>query len=293
MPFLRHLAAVVLPLTLLAACGGGSGGSTPVLTSVTVSASDGGTLRYGDNAVVLINGRNLDDVSFTFDPGPCTLSDSPLRGNDYVAYRSCWTGKVGSGTLRVSIDGGTSWVTFPFEIPQPQVTMRIVDGADFDREIVITLDPEAAPITVDNFLFYVETGWYDGVIFHRHSPEFVLQGGGYAEGVTTAAVPDLKPGTGIPIPLERGLSNLRLTVAMARTNAPNSATTQFFINLDDNDFLDTSNGGYAAFGTITGGADVVDAMVAAPCEAHPAFLGSSFECLPIPNLVIREARRSR
>jgi cyclophilin family peptidyl-prolyl cis-trans isomerase len=92
--------------------------------------------------------------------------------------------------------------------------------------------------------------------------------------------------------LERGLSNARCTVAMARTSVANSATSEFFINTGNNAALDTASGGYAAFGTITVGADVVGAMVAAPCAASPLNLGSP-DCLPVPNLVITRAVQTR
>ena len=108
-----------------------------------------------------------------------------------------------------------------------------------------------------------------------------------------AAVPALKA-TNAPIALEvnRGLSNLRLSVAMARTSAANSATSQFFVNLANNTSLDTNGGGYAVFGSITSGAELVTAMAGAPCVAYAALLPTG-ECLPVPNLVIATARQTR
>ena len=130
-------------------------------------------------------------------------------------------------------------------------------------DIVVELEKEKAPKTVDNFLLYVKAGHYDGTVFHRVIDNFMIQGGGMK--------PDLseKP-TRAPIPLESrsGLTNLRGTLAMARTQDPNSATAQFFINLKDNAFLDQANSrdgnGYAVFGKVVAGMDVVDKIRAVP-----------------------------
>ena len=128
--------------------------------------------------------------------------------------------------------------------------------------IQLELDAEKAPITVANFLEYVKSGHYDGTIFHRVIPGFVIQGGGLESGMKEKA-------TQAPIENEadNGLKNLTGTICMARTNDPHSATSQFFINLKDNSFLDhtekTASGwGYAVFGRVTSGMDVVEAIAA-------------------------------
>ncbi|MBA4502183.1 peptidylprolyl isomerase [Marinobacterium marinum] len=123
--------------------------------------------------------------------------------------------------------------------------------------IQLELDAEKAPITVANFLKYVDKGHYDGVIFHRVIPGFMIQGGGFT--------PDMvKLDTDAPIKheSENGLSNLRGTIAMARTNDPDSAAAQFFINTVDNRRLDGMPGrpGYTVFGKVTQGMDVVDSI---------------------------------
>ena len=124
-------------------------------------------------------------------------------------------------------------------------------------ELHIKLEPEKAPKTVANFLQYVKDGHYENTIFHRVINGFMIQGGGM-----TADLQE-KP-TRAPIPLEsgNGLSNKKGTVAMARTSVPNSAAAQFFINVQDNAFLDKTNSpdghGYAVFGTVIKGMDVVD-----------------------------------
>ncbi len=127
-------------------------------------------------------------------------------------------------------------------------------------EVIIQLNTEKAPISSANFLTYVNEGFYNGTIFHRIIPDFMAQGGGFDTSFNQKAVH-------APIKNEanNGLKNTRGTLAMARTNDPNSATAQFFINYKDNSFLNhtsqTSSGwGYAVFGEVIEGMDVVDAM---------------------------------
>jgi len=130
-------------------------------------------------------------------------------------------------------------------------------------DVVIELDAAKAPKTVANFLEYVKAGHYNGTVFHRVIPNFMIQGGGM-----TADMQE-KP-TREPIPLEsrNGLDNVRGTVAMARRGDPNSATAQFFINVRDNGFLNAAQSqdgnGYAVFGKVVAGMDVVDKIRVVP-----------------------------
>ena len=126
----------------------------------------------------------------------------------------------------------------------------------------IELDDAKAPASVDNFLAYVRSGHYEGTVFHRVIKGFMVQGGGFAAGMlqkpTLAAIAN---------EANNGLKNLKYTLAMARTNAPHSATAQFFINASDNSFLNHSSEspqgwGYAVFGKVVAGMDVVDQMQA-------------------------------
>jgi peptidyl-prolyl cis-trans isomerase B (cyclophilin B) len=126
--------------------------------------------------------------------------------------------------------------------------------------ITLELDAEKAPVTVENFLQYVRDGFYDGTIFHRVIDGFMIQGGGFEPGLSQ------KP-TRAPIKNEaaNGLKNDAYTIAMARTSVPDSATAQFFINVANNSFLNftapTPQGyGYAVFGSVTEGKEVVDAI---------------------------------
>jgi peptidyl-prolyl cis-trans isomerase A (cyclophilin A) len=134
-------------------------------------------------------------------------------------------------------------------------------------DIVLELEAEKTPKTTANFLQYVRDGHYDGTIFHRVIPNFMIQGGGFKPDMSQ------KP-TRAPIALESrtGLTNVRGTVAMARTNDPNSATAQFFINVQDNAFLDQANArdgnGYAVFGRVVQGMEVVDKIRALPTQTQ-------------------------
>ena len=145
---------------------------------------------------------------------------------------------------------GASWAQAPAK-PNPKIQLSTSMGA-----IVIELYPDKAPKTVENFLQYVQDKHYDGTVFHRVIDGFMIQGGGFKADMVQ------KP-TRAPIPLEaaNGLKNDRGTIAMARTNVPDSATSQFFINLVDNANLNAplpDGHGYAVFGKVVSGLDVVD-----------------------------------
>jgi len=149
-------------------------------------------------------------------------------------------------------------------------------------DIRIALDAQNAPRTTANFLEYVKTGQFDGEIFHRVIDGFMVQTGGY--------LPDLKPKNvraAIPLEAGNGLLNIRGAVAMARTNDPNSATSQFFIDVADNPMLDAGPGrpGYAVFGQVVDGMDVVDKIRATPTHAANAM----FANLPLTPIVILKA----
>ncbi|GGP74000.1 peptidylprolyl isomerase [Streptomyces abikoensis] len=153
-------------------------------------------------------------------------------------------------------------------------------------DIVLELNEEKAPKTVENFLAYVDKGHYDGTIFHRVIPGFMVQGGGFKPGM------DQKP-TDAPIDNEadNGLKNTVYTVAMARTNDPHSATAQFFINVNDNDFLNftskSPNGwGYAVFGQVVEGQDVVDKIKAVKTGTR-----GFHQDVPKDDVVIESAKR--
>jgi peptidyl-prolyl cis-trans isomerase A (cyclophilin A) len=150
-------------------------------------------------------------------------------------------------------------------------------------DIVIKLDEQAAPVSVRNFLGYVEAGFYDGTIFHRVIPGFMIQGGGFTEQMDRKETSD-------PIVNEakNGLGNARGSIAMARTSDPDSATSQFFINHSDNEFLnyiDENRAGYAVFGMVTEGMEVVDAIAAVKTTTK-----SGMEDVPVETVTIQSVK---
>lgn len=154
----------------------------------------------------------------------------------------------------------------------PQVEIRTTEGV-----IVLELNGKRAPLTVTHFLSLVESGFYKGTVFHRVVPDFVVQGGGF-----DAKYQLREPDATIPNESGNGLSNQRGTVAMARTNDPHSANTQFFVNLVDNEKLDPNpdRWGYAVFGAVIYGMDVVDAIASLPTGPGGPF-PSDVPTLPI------------
>jgi cyclophilin family peptidyl-prolyl cis-trans isomerase len=151
-------------------------------------------------------------------------------------------------------------------------------------DFTIELFEKEAPESVANFVRYVEESFFDGTIFHRIVPGFVIQGGGFTEDMTQKRT---KP----PIKNEadNGLKNKRGTLSMARTNDINSATSQFFVNLKDNDFLDHSRGnfGYAVFARVTDGMDVVDKIAAVETGRK-----RGFDDVPVTPITMKSVRRT-
>lgn len=158
-------------------------------------------------------------------------------------------------------------------------------------QIVVELDPEHAPISVANFLAYVDEGAYDGTIFHRVVPEFVIQGGGHLPDMTE--LPGRAP---IANEWENGLKNVRGSIGMARETEPDSATRQWYINLADNARLDigrevSGDAGYAVFGHVVQGMDVVDAIAAVETYDQPEVEGEdTFKNIPVETVMLHEVR---
>lgn len=154
-------------------------------------------------------------------------------------------------------------------------------------EITLELDAEKAPITVANFLQYVESGFYDGLIFHRVIDDFMIQGGGFDVDMKQKPTEDT-----IKIEADNGLSNDQYTIAMARTSIPDSATSQFFINVKDNAFLNhtapTASGwGYCVFGKVTAGMDVIDQIKAVSTTTK-----AGHQDVPVEPVIIEKAELS-
>lgn len=148
-------------------------------------------------------------------------------------------------------------------------------------DFVLELNPKAAPKTVENFLTYVKSGFYKNTLFHRVIPNFMIQGGGFVSGME-----EKDTRKAIALESRNGLSNLRGTIAMARTSDPNSATSQFFINVRDNHFLDASQAqdgyGYAVFGRVISGMQTVDAI--ARVKTHSV---GYYDDVPIRDVIIK------
>jgi cyclophilin family peptidyl-prolyl cis-trans isomerase len=150
-------------------------------------------------------------------------------------------------------------------------------------DFTIELFDKEAPQSVANFLRYIDDGFFDGTIFHRIVPGFVIQGGGFTEDMAQKRTqPPVKNEA------DNGLKNKRGTLSMARTNDINSATSQFFVNLKDNDFLDHSraNFGYAVFARVTEGMDVVDKIAAVKTGKH-----RGFDDVPVEAVIMKSVKR--
>ncbi|MEP7281863.1 MAG: peptidylprolyl isomerase [Rubrivivax sp.] len=166
--------------------------------------------------------------------------------------------------------------------PLPALAQKVL-LATSAGDIELQLDAAKAPKTVENFVAYVKAGHYDGTVFHRVIPDFMIQGGGMDATLKERA-------TRAPIPLEsrNGLSNVRGSVAMARTSVPESATSQFFINVADNARLDAANArdgnGYAVFAKVVRGMDIVDKIRTVPTGDQ-----GPHQNVPLAPIVIRKA----
>ena len=164
----------------------------------------------------------------------------------------------------------------------PFVSLEVTQGRLALGTIVIALNKEKAPISVDNFLQYLKAGHYDGTVFHRVMPGFMIQGGGF-----TPELEERPTRPAIKNEARNGLRNSRGTVAMARTSDPNSATSQFFINVRDNHRLDFGIGGagYAVFGEVVEGLEIADRISLTPTTPR-----GPHQNAPQTSVVIRRAR---
>jgi len=256
---------------LLTGCGG-STGFQPTITGVKPE-----TLQYGKSATIYLGGKDLRSNMVVETNGACTNPSFASNSTTDMLVLNCKVNVVGNLTLTIKNEAGVVVNTTSLTVPNPQVGIVTSLGS-----IVLELDPVAAPITVNNFLSYANSGFYRNTLFHRVIAGFMIQGGGYTAGLVK------KDGLKDPIVLEsnNGLTNLRGTVAMARTNDPNSATSEFFINHVDNGFLNysTTNPGYAVFGKVIQGMDVVDAIA-----SKATAVSNGFADVPLEDITITAA----
>ena len=258
MSFFKFVLALGLT-SLVAACGGGSG-FPPVITGVKA-----GSLMYGHTATIYLGGKDLRTSLIVESNNACTAPSFASNSTTDTLVLNCTVKAVGNLPLTIKTDTGTVIYTINLTVPKPQVTVFTNKG-----NFAVELDPTIAPISTNNFLAYVSKGFYANTLFHRVIPGFMVQGGGYTTGLAK------KAGQLNPIELEstNGMSNLRGTFAMARTNVANSATSEFFVNVVDNlflDYKDPTNPGYAVFGFVVQGMDVVDAIAAEPTGSVNGF----------------------
>ena len=230
-------------------------GDAPAVVAITTSA-----LKYAQMSTFIVTGSNLGSSVITASDS-CTNLTEVAGGTPAARSFTCTPSAVGPLTVTATAaSGGTQLMQTSFSVPSPQITMVTSKGT-----IVVELYPAKAPVTVNNFLQYVNSGFYNNTIFHRVVSGFVVQGGGFDTSYSQKA-------TLAPIVLETpavtGLSNLHGTIAMARTSVLNSATSQFYVNTVDNAFLDTSSGGYAVFGNVIQGMNVVGTIAAVAVDSN-------------------------
>jgi len=279
----RAIATVLATTIGLAACGGSDDSTDPTVNSMAATPA-----TYGRTAVWTVSGLNLDrGIVFSITSGSCE-GIAPLgEGTSFQRQYTCQITSLGELIGEVSKAGGGFLASLRVMIPQPVVRMTTSLGV-----IDLELDPDKAPVTVSNFLSYVNGTFYNNTIFHRVIKEFVIQGGGFAPG-TPNPVPKAPTQPAIALESNNGLSNLRGTLAMARTADPNSATSQYFINVVDNPSLDyrsDAEPGYAVFGKVIAGLDVVDAISVVPTREVPEL---GLADVPVTDVIVSGARQIR
>ena len=261
---------------LLSACGG-STGFPPVVTGVKVQSA-----QYGKTATIYLGGKDLRPNLLVDTSGACTNPTFTSNSSTDTLVLNCVVAKTGDFSLVVQTAEGAAIYNTTLNFPLPQVALITAKGS-----ITLELDPTLAPISTNNFLSYVNKGFYRDSLFHRVIPNFVVQGGGYTAGMAK------KTEQSAPIELEsnKGLSNVRGSFAMARTNLPNSASSEFYINLVNNvslDYKNAANPGYAVFGKVVQGMDVVDAIA-----AEPTGVVGGFSDVPLADIALSLALQTK
>ena len=249
---------------------------------LVITSIEADRLMYTKLTAFTINGYSL-DKGLTINSKNCKGLALLAGGTSSKQVITCTIGAVGKAAVVIDgvLAGGTLVRSKTFDVPAPQVTMVTNLGT-----AVVELDAVAAPLSTNNFLQYVTDKFYDNTIFHRivTSGIFVAQGG----WITSA--PAVQPGQRSAIALEvgKGLSNVKGTIAMARTAELNSATSQFFFNLADNVALDTASGGYAVFGKIVSGFPLLDALAGVATSTQYGLTD-----FPSQNVVVQSASQTQ
>ena len=263
-----------------------SAAATPSIASVTASG-----ISYGKLTTFSIQGSNLSAALSPLATGCSTPVITPNSTSSLMEFTCTPDGT----SVGVSINSRVgSLYTASLAVPLPQVTFVTTLGL-----VVVELYPDKAPASVKNFLSYVGNGFYTNTIFHRVVPGFVTQGGGFVSDVTNTIAQ--KANSTAPIVLEsnNGLSNLKYTLAMARTSAPDSATSQFYFNAANNsaslDYKASTFGanGYAVFGKAISGTNILDSMNAVANATLSGGAYSGYPNVPTTALVLQSATRTQ
>jgi peptidyl-prolyl cis-trans isomerase A (cyclophilin A) len=262
----------VLIAILVAGCGDGDNRSEPDLQITSAS------VQYSKKMIVTITGADLEQVNTASITKCSGLSLEPTSTSTQRNI-SCTVSGTGELSVELKDDAGIVLASKTFKVPEPRVKMSTSLG-----DIIVELNPTAAPVTVNNFLRYVSSGFYSDTLFHRVTG-FVAQGG----WLTTE--PAIKAGTLAPISLEsnNGLSNVRGSIGMVRTTEANSATSQYYFNLLDNpglNYVSDAQPGYAAFGMVVEGLNVLDAIGSVPIESKYGLSN-----VPVDNLILLSAEQ--
>lgn len=290
-PLNRRLALITLAVGLplgLVACGGGATNDGVFVSTMLVSPA-----AYSRTATITVNGTALDKgITVSADSGCGAVTET--AGGDNTSRRySCKITALGNHTFRTVNSAGRELARVQIQVPEPEVTftlsgLTLPEGTTAST-ITVLLDPVRAPLSVDNFLAYVNAGFYRNVIFHRVVKDFVIQAGGFTAGPTVKAATN----PAIKLESQNGLSNLKYTLAMARTNVADSGTSQFYINTVDNlslDYKSDADPGYAVFGKVISGQNIVDLVNAVPVRVDA---GTGLTHLPQTNVVITSAVQTK
>lgn len=281
-------------ISSISACIGGGGddvqnvnaGPSPTVTDITATPP----LSFNDLASFSVTGANLGAGIGVTEIG-CGGAAISSGGTESSRTLTCTPNRDGEITITIANSAGSTLITKTFSVPKPQVKITTSLG-----DVLIELEPAKAPNTVKNFLTYVSENFYVNTVFHRIIHTFMAQGGGATFNGSNYLA---KAPTHSAIALERtsttGLSNTATTIAMARTSAADSATSQFFINFVENLFLNAQNqsdgNGYSVFGTVITTVDVnsnatLDAMKAVAVVSN----GSEVSLPVIPPVIISTVR---
>lgn len=267
--------ALSLMATALVACGGGT--SAPFPPSIQSTS-----LIYGKPVTFYVGVTTLNPGT-TFSASNCSALQSVTSTvANTLAYR-CTISAPGPLVFTGTDANGKTIATQSFTVPNPQVLIATSAG-----NFVVELYPNKAPLSSDNFLRYVDAGFYKDTLFHRVIANFIVQAGGFTAG-PEGPVPKTPSYDAIALESQNGLSNLRGSLAMARTADANSATSQFYINVKDNtslDYVSASQPGYAVFGAVVKNLSVIDQIAVVPTG-----IAAGMADVPVSDILITNAYR--